>query len=100
MKKSLVAAAFLLAAAGTIDMSAGTTAHLQGADTVTDLTSAILSACPGTTGPYDGTGSGSGQSAMLAGAQQVAPMSRFLDSDACTGTAGAATCSQRPALRL
>src|SRR4051794_4312506 len=94
MKKSLVASAFLLAGAGAIDMRAATTGHLGGADTLRDLTNAIVAACPGTTGPYAGGGSDSGQNAMLAGTQEMAPMSRFLDSGACTGPAAQPTRSQ------
>jgi cysteine-rich repeat protein len=94
MKTAWIGATLVVACAGGVTLGAGTTAALKGADTLFDLTSAIIAACPGATGPYAGGGSAHGESAMLAGAQQVAPMSRFLDSYACSGPAAAPTQSQ------
>jgi hypothetical protein len=72
-------AAFAVACAGAVGVSAGTTVNLKGSDTLFDFTNAMISACPGAVGPYAGTGSGNGQAAMATGAQQIAPMSRFLN---------------------
>jgi hypothetical protein len=88
-KKYWIAATMVVAATGAVGVSAGTTVNLKGSDTLFDFTNAVISSCPGTLGPYAGTGSGNGQAAMLTGSQQVAPMSRFLNSGACTGAAAA-----------
>ena len=85
MKRSLVGAAFVVASIGAVGVRAGTTVNLKGSDTLFDFTNAMIAGCPGTAAPYAGTGSGNGQSAMLAGTQQVAPMSRFLNNGACSG---------------
>jgi hypothetical protein len=95
MKRSIVFTTFLIVAAGAIDMSAGNTADLKGSDTLLDVTNAILAACPGTAGRFVGGGSVDGQNAMIAGTQQVAPMSRFLDGGACAGTGASPTLSAR-----
>jgi hypothetical protein len=51
------------------------------------VTTQTLAACPAAAGiVYAGGGSGLGQAAMVAGTQHVAPMSRQLNSPACTGT--------------
>lgn len=94
MKRSLVGAAFVVASIGAVGVSAGTTVNLKGSDTLFDFTNAMIAGCPGTAAPYAGTGSGNGQSAMLAGTQQVAPMSRFLNNGACSGGAAAPTVSE------
>jgi hypothetical protein len=96
MKKYAIAITLLLvvAATGAVGVGAGNTANIRGSDTLFDFTNAVISSCPGTVGPYAGTGSGNGQSAMLAGTQQVAPMSRFLNSSACSGAAAAPTQSE------
>ena len=85
MKRSLVVTTFLVVGTGAVDMSAGSTANLEGSDTLLEFTNAILAACPGTSGRFVGGGSVDAQNAMIAGTQQVAPMSRFLDSGACAG---------------
>jgi hypothetical protein len=94
MKRYLMATTLVVAAAGAVGVGAGSTVNLKGSDTLFDFTNAVLSACPGTAGPYAGTGSGNGQAAMLAGTQQVAPMSRFLNNGACTGTAASPSTSE------
>jgi hypothetical protein len=66
----------------------GTTANLKGSDTLFDLTTAMIAACPGAVPPYAGTGSGDGESAMINGTQAIAPMSRFLGGKACAGAKG------------
>lgn len=85
----LVPTAALAAFLGAKGVRAGDTVGSHGS--LFDLTNAVMAACPGTMGPYLGGGSASGESAMLAGAQQVAPMSSALDSAACTGAAAAPT---------
>jgi hypothetical protein len=85
MKRAWVAAVFLFASASAVGVRAGDTANMRGS--LFDFTNAMLAACPGTAGPYAGTGTDNGESAMLAGAQGVAPMSRFLGGAACAGAA-------------
>ena len=92
MRTTIALAAFLVAGAGAVGVSA---LDLKGSDTLEGVTSALLTDaaldCGGTTNTpagtlvYIGTGSGNGESAILSGAQQVAPMSRAL--------AAAATCA-------
>jgi hypothetical protein len=90
MKKSLMIATFLVVGAGAAGVGAdiGTTANLKGSDTLFDITTAMLLNCPGAVPPYQGTGSGNGESAMIKGTQAVAPMSRFLSNKVCAGAAG------------
>ena len=85
MKRHWIGATVVAACAGAVGVGAGTTVNLKGSDTLFDLTNAIIAACPGAVGPYSGTGSGNGQSAMVAGNQQIAPMSRFLNNGVCSG---------------
>jgi hypothetical protein len=85
MKRYLIGATVVAGCAGAVGVGAGTTVNLRGSDTLFDFTNALMASCPGTAGPYAGTGSGNGQSAMVAGSQQIAPMSRFLNNGACTG---------------
>src|SRR5262245_48953795 len=90
-------AAFCLAASGAIGIHARSAAGLKGSDDgLYDFTTAIFAACPGVNAGsiYAGGGSGYGQEAMRAGSQQVAPMSQFLDKDACTGPGAAPTQSE------
>jgi len=99
MKKSLMVATFLAAGGGAVGVSAGNPASFKGSDTLFDFTNAMIAACPGTQlgSPvlaYAGTGSGNGEKAMLAGTQQIAPMSRFMNKNACTGTSSSPTTSQ------
>ena len=85
MKRYMIAAALAVAASGAVGVSASNTDGMKGSDTLFDFTTSIFAACPGVAGAYAGTGSGNGQTAMLSGAQTVAPMSRFLNNGACTG---------------
>jgi hypothetical protein len=90
MKRALVAATFLLMGAGAAGVGAdvGTTGNMKGSDTLFDFTSGMLLNCPGTVPPYTGTGSANGQAAMIRGTQAIAPMSSFLNGDACAGAGG------------
>jgi len=92
MRAHFIAAGALLAGAGAMGVRAGDTADLQGS--LFEFTSAVMAACPGSGGPYRGMGSEAGQSALVAGTQQVAPMGRFLDAKACTGPAASPESSQ------
>ena len=61
---------------------------LQGSDTLEDVTKDVIGVCSlGTRINYVGGGSGTGQAAMVAGTQQIAPMSRELNGTACTASA-------------
>jgi hypothetical protein len=94
MKNDWIAAALVVAGTGAVGVGAGSTVNLKGSDTLFDITNAVIAACPGTMGPYAGTGSSNGQNAMQAGTQQVAPMSRFLTASVCSGGAASPTTSQ------
>ena len=85
MNKTIAAvAAFAALGAGTLGVHA---LDLKGSDTLKKLTVAVVAACPGATGVinYVGNGSGAGENAMIAGAQTVAPMSRFIAGSAASG---------------
>jgi hypothetical protein len=57
---------------------------LKGSDTLEEVTKDVIGLCNlGAVINYVGGGSGSGQSAMLSGTQQIAPMSRELNGTAC-----------------
>jgi ABC-type phosphate transport system substrate-binding protein len=78
----------------TFALSAGVVADaaaaldLKGSDTLEQVTKDAINFCGlGTLINYVGGGSGTGQAAMVAGTQQIAPMSRELNSPACTATA-------------
>src|SRR5437868_11042560 len=96
MKKSLILATFLVASGGAVAVGANSGVTLKGSDTLFDLTTQMLKSCPGTsvnstpagTSQYQGGGSGTGQGNMVAGAQQIAPMSRFMNNGGgiCTTT--------------
>jgi hypothetical protein len=61
---------------------------LKGSDTLELVTKDAINFCGlGSLINYVGGGSGTGQAAMVAGTQQIAPMSRELNSTACTATA-------------
>lgn len=81
MKRSMIVATFLVAGAGAVAVGANPANAMKGSDTLFDLTTALFAACPGIAGSsiYSGMGSGNGQAAMVNGAQQTAPMSRFID---------------------
>lgn len=90
MRKLISSAAFLMLGVG-----AASTAHaqfkLKGSDTLEDVTKAVINGCTAldgtalsTTMQYAGGGSGAGQAAMVGTpTQQIAPMSRELNSPAC-----------------
>jgi hypothetical protein len=95
MKKSvIVGAGLVVTLGGAVGVGAGTTAASKGSDTLFDFTNAMMASCPGTVGPYLGTGSLNGQQAMITGAQQIAPMSSFLNRGACSGAASSPSTSQ------
>jgi hypothetical protein len=84
MNKSLILATLLVAGGGSAVVGANSGVTLRGSDTLFDFTSQLLKSCPGSgTAPgstvYQGGGSAVGQSAMVAGTQQVAPMTRPLN---------------------
>ena len=61
---------------------------LKGSDTLELVTKDVISLCSlGALISYVGGGSGTGQAAMVAGTQLVAPMSRELNGTACTASA-------------
>jgi len=61
---------------------------IKGSDTLELVTKDAIALCSlGTLISYVGGGSGTGQAAMVAGTQQVAPMSRELNGTACTASA-------------
>jgi ABC-type phosphate transport system substrate-binding protein len=84
MRKSLVIAAVL--AAGGSAAGAGAAMNMLGSDTLFDVTTAAIAGCPGANGQivYQGTGSGNGESAMINGTQNIAPMSRFMNNNLCS----------------
>src|SRR5664280_2148896 len=102
MKKTYLIASFLVVGAGAISASA---LDLKGSDTLFTISTDVITAkqFPNPPNPvpwapvaglnYIGGGSGTGETAMLNGTQQIAPMSRFLNS-VCTGTAASPTTSE------
>jgi hypothetical protein len=79
---SIMGATFLLFGSGATAVGALDNIALKGSDTLEHITNDVLAACPGATAgsiSYVGTGSTSGENAMSAGTQTVAPMSRFLN---------------------
>lgn len=83
---------FILAASIVIGLVAGTqrvcAQSLVGTDTLLEVTQQLIAACPGAAGlTYRGGGSGVGESAIVSGTQQIAPMSRTMI--ACGGSAAA-----------
>jgi hypothetical protein len=95
----LIGAAFALTAVGSAGASALSVNGMQGegSTTLLDFTTIMFNSCPqgsgqpalGTVAAYSGTGSANGQSAMVAGTQTIAPMSRFLDNGGPLCTKGA-----------
>ena len=74
MKKAILIATALVAGFGSSQVEAQA---LKGSDTLEAVTNSVLSQCPAATGvSYLGTGTGNGENAMVAGTQQIAPMSR------------------------
>jgi len=100
MKKTYLIASFLVMGAGAISASA---LDLKGSDTLFTISVDVITAKVFPSGPvswsaisglnYIGGGSGTGESAMIAGTQQIAPMSRFLGS-VCTGANASPTTSE------
>jgi hypothetical protein len=87
MRKLLVRAT-VVAFGVSIAVDATAALSLQGSDTLEEVTKDVIGVC--SLGPlinYVGGGSGTGQAAMVAGTQQVAPMSRELNGTACTASA-------------
>ncbi len=96
MKKTYLIASFLVVSAGAIGASA--VLSLNGSDTLFTISTDVVNgntSYPGApsgiaaipTLSYIGGGSGTGESAMANGTQQIAPMSRFVKSGPpCTGT--------------
>jgi hypothetical protein len=86
MKTTLFVGATLLAlGASAAKVVALDSIALQGSDTLEQVTKDVLAACPAATGAgisYNGGGSTTGENAMIAGTQTVAPMSRFLNTNA------------------
>ncbi|HTA91362.1 MAG TPA: hypothetical protein VK745_17375 [Polyangiaceae bacterium] len=90
MKKTTLLATVLLLGASATGIGAATGGNLQGSDTLKDMTKAILDSCVGATGlNYVGGGSGTGQTAMVNGTQEIAPMSSPIaaTTQTCTTTA-------------
>jgi ABC-type phosphate transport system substrate-binding protein len=85
----ITGAAFLAAGLASVS-TAFALPELRGSDTLEDVTEAVITQCqtdhglPAGSIVYVGGGSGTGQSAMAAGTQHVAPMSRQLNGAQCT----------------
>jgi len=85
--RKVIASSFL-AALGMSTAAHAAPLNLQGSDTLEDVTKDVINVCSlGTLINYVGGGSGTGQAAMVAGTQQIAPMSRELNNTACTASA-------------
>src|SRR5580698_7259702 len=89
MKKSFAIATFLgVAGAGAVGVYANSNFSFHGSDTLGPLTQELLTGtsqnsnsplCSGAVGlTYLGGGSGTGETGLVNGVQQIAPMSRFL----------------------
>src|SRR5690349_9797042 len=86
MTKTTVLATVLLIGATASGIGAATNNKLQGSDTLKDFTRKIIPTCAGaTTLIYTGGGSGTAESGMIAGTQEIGPMSRFFNTNACKG---------------
>src|ERR1035438_7976869 len=101
MKRSLIVATFLVASGGAVAVGANSASGMRGSDTLFDITSQMFKSCPGIalTSLYQGGGSGTGQSAMVAGTQQVSPMPLLRNTGAsiCTGGGGGGARAVPPA---
>lgn len=83
MNRTLVGALALLLGVGAA--SSASALDMKGSDTLAEVTKDAVSLCGLATAiNYVGGGSGTGQAAMVAGTQQIAPMSRELNGTACT----------------
>ena len=86
MRRFLTVSTSLVFYAGALANAAAL--DLKGSDTLELVTKDAINLCSlGTVLNYVGGGSGTGQAAMVAGTQQVAPMSRELNGTACTASA-------------
>jgi len=86
MTKTTVLATVLLIGATASGIGAATNNKLQGSDTLKDFTRKIIPTCAGaTTLIYTGGGSGTAEAGMIAGTQEIGPMSRFFNTNACKG---------------
>ena len=83
MKKTALFASALVLGTGA---SLASAQSYQGSDTLELVAKQVTAACSGVTEQYLGGGSGTGESAMFSGTQDIAPMSRLLNaplSDSC-----------------
>jgi len=86
MNRKLVGALALLMSVGALNNASAL--DLKGSDTLAEVTKDAINLCGlSSVLNYVGGGSGTGQSAMIAGTQQLAPMSRELNSPSCVGSA-------------
>src|SRR6478609_1479794 len=95
MRSSIAMATFMALAAGTVGAGAlDKVPNMVGSDTLKNLTLQVLSNCTalhplGDPIGYDGTGSGAGENALkivsAASTQLIAPMSRAMNANICTG---------------
>jgi len=103
MKSSLIIATLVVAGAGVVGATVGATGagvvQLYGSDTLGPLTGAVIQqagtgwnngqqiSTAANTLNYNGGGSGTGQSDMISGTQDIAPMSSMLNSGICSVSA-------------
>jgi len=86
MTKTSVLATVLLMGATASGIGAATNNKLQGSDTLKDFTRKVITSCPAAGAlNYIGGGSGTAEGGMVAGSQEIGPMSRFLAAGACKG---------------
>jgi hypothetical protein len=86
MKKTMLVATFLAVGAGSAGVSALSNISMKGSDTLKNFTLSVISStvCPAAVGiSYQGGGSGGGETAIVAGTQTVAPMSKFISAPSC-----------------
>jgi len=90
MKKSLAISALVAVGGVAASAAAATLPNFLGSDTLFTVTKTALINCgaPANALTYLGTGSGNGETAMVAGTQAIAPMSRFLGSNICSVSGG------------
>ena len=87
MNRKLVGAFALLLGVGATS-SASAQVSIKGSDTLEEVTKDAINLCGLASAiNYVGGGSSTGQAAMVAGTQQIAPMSRELNGTACTASA-------------
>jgi hypothetical protein len=111
MKKTTATATFFLmlsagaAGAGATNLNGSDTMKVLTLNMLNGISGGVLSACPGTsTLTYVGGGSGTGETNLSAGSQQVAPMSRALKTGStgptCTGAGTSPANSEQLAVAL